>query len=222
MVLTPDKPIIRFGLGTAGIPSSALWRMWVRGDETYLGVRTALGLSKVSLHSTGHWALAAGTGRVSINGPRLLNGEWKAGPRVVFPGVPPLTPLGPFEQRIAKSAFLFAAPDLGHWRDFVVLFGAPSARPDDVIKKLPSGSDLVGPIFHRCGDVAWLATFLAPMTNEQVEYIRAERNKFRLTVQGNLDSLPGAVAILVQDAANGDTMLINVDLGRENIALVEQ
>jgi uncharacterized protein YgbK (DUF1537 family) len=60
------------------------------------------------------------------------------------------------------------------------------------------------------------------MTNEQVEYIRAERNKFRVAVQRSLDSLRGAVALLIQDAANGDTMLVNVDLGRENIVLADQ
>jgi hypothetical protein len=196
--------------------------MWVRGDETYLGIRTALGLSKVSLHSTGHWALTAGTGRVSINGPRPLDGKWKAGPRVVFPGVPPLTLLGTLDKPIRKHAFLFEAPGVGHWRDFAVLFSTPSAKPDDVIKRLPSGSELVGPLFHRSGNAAWLATFVSPMTNEQVEYIRAERNKFRVAVQRSLDSLRGAVALLIQDAANGDTMLVNVDLGRENIVLADQ
>lgn len=221
MYLKPDGRIIRFGLRNSGSPSSSLWRMWVQGDETYLAVRTAIGLSKISLHSSGHWALAAGTGRVPINGPRSLSNNWTAGPRVVFPGVPPLVSLGASEERTNKCVLLFDDPPNAYWRDLAVLFSRPSASTDDLVRLLPPGSEVIGPLPHRSGDAAWLATLVTPMTSEQVEHIRAERNKFRVTIRGELKSLRSAMAMLIQDAANGDTMLINIGLGRENIVLGE-
>ena len=219
MDLRPDGRIIRFGLMDSGSPTSPLWRMWVQGDETYLAVRMAIGLSKISLHSSGRWALAAGTGRVPINIPRRLSDNWTAGPRVVFPGVPPLVSLGVSEEHTNKRVFLFDHPPTAHWRDFAVLFSGPTAGTDDLVKLPPPGSEVIGPLPHRSGDAAWLATFVTPMTSEQVEYIRAERDKFRVTIRGELKSLRSAMAMLLQDAANGDTTLINIGLGRENIVL---
>ena len=221
MVLRPDGRIIRFGLGSSGLPSSALWRMWVQGDETYLAVRTGIGLSKVSLHSTGHWALTAGTGRIPINGPQTLTDNWKAGPRVVFPGVPPILSLRTFEEAIYKRVFLFETPPESHWRDFAVVFSTASAGTDDLIRILPPGSDVIGPLRQRSGDGVWLATFATTMTSEQVEDIRTDRDKFRVTIRGDLNSLRSALALLIRDATNGDTMLININLGRENIVITE-
>src|SRR5688572_12920965 len=94
MLLEPDGKILRFGLRSAGLPVSPLWRMWVQGDETYLAARNAIGIAKISLHSTGHWAFTAGTGRLSVSGPRQLIGDWVVGPRIVFPGIAPEMPLG--------------------------------------------------------------------------------------------------------------------------------
>jgi hypothetical protein len=127
--------------------------------------------------------------------------------------------LGVSEERTNKRVFLFDHPSTARWRDLAVLFSGPSASTDDLVKLLPPGSEVIGPLPHRSGDAAWLATFVTPMTSEQVEYIRAERDKFRVTIRGELKSLRSAMAMLLQDAANGDTTLINIGLGRENIVL---
>ena len=97
------RRIVRFGLGSSDRLASPLWRMWVQGDETYLAVRMAIGVSKVSLHSSGFWKLDAGNERVPIKGPRKLSENWKAGPRVVIPGFPPQKPLPPIQERTGCS-----------------------------------------------------------------------------------------------------------------------
>lgn len=224
MYLKPDGRIIRFGLRNSGGPTSPLWRMWVQGDETYLAVRTMIGISKISLHRAGRgalagWSLATGTSRVPISGPRSLSNNWTAGPRVIFPGIAPLVSLGAPEEHTKNRVFLFDEPPNAHWRDFAVLFSRPSASTDDLVRMLPTGSDVIGPLPLRNGDAAWLATFVTPMTDEQVEYIRAERDKFRMTIKRGITSLRSVNAMLIHDAANGDTMLINIALGRENIVL---
>lgn len=191
--------------------------MWVQGDETYLAARTAVGLSNISLHSSGQWFFAAGTGRSRINGPRKLIDHWAAGPRIVFPGVPPLFRLATFKDPIHRDSLVYESPPENHWRDFAVLFSEPSADPNDIVTLLPPNSEAIGPISLRSRGSSWLATFLTPMTPEQVSYISAERGKFRVTVRGGVESLRAPWATLIQDAANGDTMIINIELGRENI-----
>ena len=193
--------------------------MWVQGEETYLGVRTFLGVSKISLHSTGHWALVTGTGRVRINGPRRLNGDWTAGPRIVYPGLHPRTPLSGLEAETKRPVVLFEDPPGAHWRDFAVLFARPTAKVSDLVGLMPSGIEVIGPLPHRSGASVWLATFVARMTQEEQEYIRAERSKFQVTVRSDPEAVKSAVAILVQDTTGGDTMLVNIALGRENLIL---
>jgi hypothetical protein len=57
------------------------------------------------------------------------------------------------------------------------------------------------------------------MGQEQQEWIRTERSKFEVTVSREPESLRSAVAMLIQDAVNSDTMLVNIELGRENIVV---
>jgi hypothetical protein len=219
VILAPDGKIIRFGLGIEGKPTAPLWRMWVQGDETYLAVRTTIGVSKVSLHSTGRWALRIGAARVHINGPRRLTDDWMAGPRIVYPGVRPRLPIAGHNERTHKPVLLFHDPPEANWRDFAVLLGRSAADLSFINNQRPMGSDLIGPLVHRSDGSAWIATFITQMTQEQQEWIRTERGKFEVTVSREPESLRSVVAMLIQDTVNSDTMLVNLELGRENIVV---
>lgn len=215
----PSGRIIRFGLRASTGLGSPLWRMWVQGDETYLAMRTAIGISKISLHSSGKWVFTAGTGRVKINGPRRLNDNWSVGPRIVFPGLPPTIRLATYERGGNGKCFLFESPPTCHWRDFAVLFSEPSADPKEIVRLLPQGVEAIGPLPLRSDSVSWLATFITTMTPTEIQYINSERAKFRVTVTGGIDSMRAPWANLIQDIENGDTMIVNIELGRDNIAL---
>jgi len=215
----PSGRIIRFGLREAADLGSPIWRMWVQGDETYLAMRSAIGISKISLHSSGKWAFTAGTGRVRINGPRRLNDTWSVGPRIVFPGLPLTRRLGTYEHDAGNKCFLFECPPTRHWRDFAALFSEPSADANDVVSLLPQGVEAMGPLRLRSGHSAWLATFVAEMTSNEIEYVESERAKLRVTVTGGLDSIRAPWANLIQNVENGDTVIVNIELGRDNIAL---
>src|SRR3989344_1097765 len=53
-----DKNIIRFAVGTQDDPKSWVWRLWVQGDEVYIGAKNSLQAFKVSLHKSGIWRIA--------------------------------------------------------------------------------------------------------------------------------------------------------------------
>lgn len=222
MIQRPDGLIIRFGLGGKGHPQGRLWRLWVRGDETYLGVRTMLGIAKVSLHSNGYWVLSVGNSRVSISGPRALCRSWRCGPRVVFPGIPPETPLAEPTESTHRRVSLFAPPPTYHWRDFAVLFADDDASSGPPSSDLPTGSNTIGPLPLRNGGAVWLATFVTPMTDDDVAFIRGERAKLQLHVTGGTDAVHSALALLVQDADIGETMLVNIELGLECFVVNEK
>ena len=199
------KPIrvIRFGITESNRLCSPIWRIWVQGEETYLEVRTMLGVSKVSLHSSGRWVFSAGTSRVPICGPRTLDSLWSAGPRIVFPGIPPKKPIAWVDNEDHGTLHVFGAPPKNHWRDFVILFAEPLADSNHLDKLLPPGFEAIGPMRLRSGRGVWLATFITPMTRREVKFIESERNKFRVIISGDAKSIRAPWATLIQDVENG-------------------
>lgn len=222
MILKPEKRIIRFGLGSQGKPVSLLWRLWVQGNETYFAVRDWTGVSRASLHSTGQWLFTTGSASIPLKGQRAIRNGWKAGPRVVFVGVPPKKPLVGFERGTAKRMFLFEPPPEGSARDFVLFFSSPSAGDADLLHMLPHGTEIIGPLELRSGDRVWLATFIVPLSVAEIGYIREKREKFRVHVTGDTKGVLAVNALLVQDSVEGDTMLLNIPLGEENIVATRQ
>jgi hypothetical protein len=213
----PGGRILRFGLGEATAVCSPIWRMWVQGNEVYIAMRSAIGISKISLHSSGKWVFTAGTSRVPIKGPRRLNDNWSVGPRIVFPGLSPVTRLRAYEHEVNRKCFLFDNPATHYWRDFAVLFSKPATDPNDLVKLLPAGAEAMGPLPLRGGGASWLGTFVVEMAPSEIEYVESERAKFLVTVAGGLDSMRAAWANLVHDVESGETMIVNLELGRENI-----
>ena len=52
----PD--VLRFAVGSPENIQSFVWRVWVQGDDVYIGARNALQVFKVSLHASGIWRIA--------------------------------------------------------------------------------------------------------------------------------------------------------------------
>ncbi|MFZ5844846.1 MAG: hypothetical protein ACOY0S_00045 [Patescibacteria group bacterium] len=50
--------VLRFAVGSPENCKSWVWRMWVNGDDVYLGARNALRAFKVSLHKSDIWRIA--------------------------------------------------------------------------------------------------------------------------------------------------------------------
>jgi hypothetical protein len=55
------------------------------------------------------------------------------------------------------------------------------------------------------------------MTATQRTYVATERGKFQVFIRGNRQAMRSPLAVLVQDALIGDTMLMCIELGGENL-----
>lgn len=133
------KAAIRFGARGLARPASAVWRLWVEGDETYLAARDLGGTFKISLHSSGRWR-GAWTERSGVleehsedrkvfswSRPPEFRTGWTQGASVLVPD--------------SQVRFPFEVPDpsdpLIHWSMapapgskvlFTTLFSAPDAE----------------------------------------------------------------------------------------------
>ncbi len=217
MVQRPRGKIIRFGCRDTADLSFPQWRLWVQGNETYLAGRTWTGVSKASLHSSGNWGFTVGHTRVPVQGPRVINRNLSLGPRVCFAGVAPPKPLRLAEDHSSSETFLFDSLAPGLWRDFALLFSG-SAKADELLKHMPPGTRLVGPMLHRNGNQVWLATFTIPMTAADIERIRSEAAKVRIHIKGEFDPRHFRIPsmLLLETSNDGDTMFTNICLGWEN------
>ena len=82
---------------------------------------------------------------------------------------------------------------------------------------VPPNSELIGPLTLRENGSVWLATFEVPMSAGEVEYVHTERQKIRITIDGDTSAFArSAMAVLVQDTDVLDTMLVALELGRAN------
>jgi hypothetical protein len=65
--------VVRFAVGEPSAPRSSVWCVVCQGEDVYLGTRTSMGISKLSLHQSGRWRFAFTTqSGMTIEGNRLL------------------------------------------------------------------------------------------------------------------------------------------------------
>jgi hypothetical protein len=214
-----DKLIIRFGLAADGELRSSLWRLWVRGNETYLGARSHLGTTKASLHSSGVAVITTGTSRLDLKRRTIAPG-WVVGPRLAFPGSESTSRLSG-DRPTPKQVFEFPPPPPAMWRDFAVLISTENAQLADLEEAIPHETILMGPLNHRDGGQTWLATFLSPMAAEETRFIATHRQKIRIGVRSDPAAVKYATGLIIQDVASGETVLFNIPLEDDNIAVQE-
>jgi hypothetical protein len=53
-----QRKVIRFAVGSPEQYRSSLWRLWVQGNDVYLGARIITGVVKLSMHRSGIWRYA--------------------------------------------------------------------------------------------------------------------------------------------------------------------
>jgi hypothetical protein len=115
----------RFGLGTAAVPRSGLWRLWTHEDEVHLAVRTSSDPVELTAYPTGRWRIVIGSVVSRWTRPKEFRPGWTRAPDLVIPhrvtpisltakdphakeSVTWLTPPAP--RTLARFALLFAAP----------------------------------------------------------------------------------------------------------------
>jgi len=174
-----EKRIVRFAVGSPEFPSSFTWRLWTRGNDTYLAF-AAIPDPKFSMHGS-IWKADFGHKRY-IFGPVACASApgWTQGPAVLFCHVP-FHPAPPPQDLLEESSRRrgirwFPLPPEWHLAEFVVFFARPELGPD----ALPPpdrtvGPDVcaIGPLPLNDGRHVWLRHLTKPIPNDRRSYLFA-------------------------------------------------
>jgi hypothetical protein len=230
-VSTSKKNVVRFAVGEPAAPQSQPWRLWVQGDEIYLGATDVLRAVKVSLHKSGVWRIAEvaelkrddpAKDRVIARWQRpapLQSGLTPAIAVTVSPR-PASKPFSYHPQTNSETEWL-APPALGYRIQFLVV----AANSDASIGDLPfAGTNtLVRSLQKRNGEHVWLVCNDAPLdpgdANEIDKIMRGIKIHLKIGVPES--KVKGGRAIQMswpnEVTALAPPILLDVALGLENL-----
>jgi hypothetical protein len=224
---------LRFAVGSPGDIKSWIWRMWVNGDDVYLGARNALKAFKVSLHRSNIWRVAfveelrrdnPETDRVII--------KWQR-PEEFAPGWTPsigilissIDAKRPFKKRTIEDTRIqwFSSPTKGRKFIFKILFSKSGTSEIDFKKVTIAGDKLVGKLMKKSGEAVWLVLREDDLTLVETAKIEdvMQKTKIHLKPGSSEDSLFDSRALLVvsddiPSILNQPTIL-DIALGKENL-----
>lgn len=144
---TTEKKIIRFAIGDKENVQSSVWRLWVQGNEVYLGARSFIGFIKFSFHKSGIWRLAQHNKQ-----PRKAMHSWnRPAPnrtgitQCVSIAIPPILVTDPFETKLKEGVKVrwFSSLNNNKKRIFKLLFAAETVNESLIFKFLPSDSEII-------------------------------------------------------------------------------
>ena len=228
--------VLRFAVGSPENCKSWVWRMWVNGDDVYLGARNALQAFKVSLHKSNIWRIAfvEELKRNNSESDRIIF-RWKR-PGEFAPGWTPSIAIlvssidakKPFKNMKIEDSRIqwFGPPSAKNKLIFKVLFSKPETSDDDFKKIIISGDKLVGKLLKKSGEVAWLVLREDPLTEIEIGKITdiMEKTKIHLKKSSSDNFLTDATrALLVVSESNPSLStqptILDISLGKENVEI---
>src|SRR3989338_3591863 len=213
-----DKNIIRFAVGTQDDPKSWVWRLWVQGDEVYIGAKNSLQAFKVSLHKSGIWRIAfvKELKRSDDTADRVIV-KWQK-PGEFVPGwtasiavaVSSIEPARPFKKvRVEDTRIVwFSQPTKGKRLLFKILISSQGMSETDLKKIIVAGDKLAGRLVK---------------TNGEIEKIKDVMDKIKIYLKAGSseDALNDSRALLVvsEDVPTTTTQptILDISLGKENL-----
>lgn len=230
-----NKDIIRFAVGTPENPQSWVWRLWVQGDEVYLGAKNAIQAFKVSLHKSGIWRIAfvyelkrddENTDRVIVKWkkPEEFAPGWTPSIAVLVSSIKPSRPFNNVKVE-DKRIVWFSEPQNGKRAIFKVLLSIPGMTESDLKKVLISGDRYVGSLIKKNGEKVWLVLREDDLSTIEIVKIQdvMDKTKIHLKVGSSEDSLHDSRALLVvsEDVPITTTQptILDISLGKENLEI---
>lgn len=230
-----NKDVIRFAVGASENPQSWIWRLWVQGDDVYLGAKNALQVFKVSLHKSGIWRIAfvkelkredEATDRVIVRWtkPGEFAPGWTPSIAVLVSSIKPSRPFNKVKME-DEGIVWFPEPLDGRRVLFKILISSPEMVELDLKKVLISGDRLVGTLTKKNGEKVWLVLREDDLSEIEITKIRDVMNKTKihLKVGSSEDSLRDSRALLVvsEDIPTVATQptILDISLGRENLEI---
>ena len=227
----PD-PALRFAAGSPKRPNSGVWRLWTRGSDTYLAVRIAAHVFKLSMHKSGQWisaftsqsgvvdpATASRRHRTWTRPPEFTPG-WVQGPAVVIPLGQVAWPVpahwaatttghgvGPWPGAEAEACL--QPPLRRHHRSSRChQFGVPARGLD---RRQPSLSH---------GETVWVQARQAGISSDERKGLASvEREYDGIEVSGDLSSMDWW-GVWITTSPQGPPLLVQFPLGRHHFRVI--
>jgi hypothetical protein len=225
----------RFVVGSPQNVESFVWRMWVHGNDVYLGVRDALTVFKVSLHQSGIWRIAfvADLKRPDMASDRVIV-KWRK-PNEFAPGWTPsigivvssVRPERPFKAPKINDSRLtwFGPPAEGKKLVFKVLFSS-SGRTESDLKSISLDRGRVAThLVKKNGDGVWLVVREDDLSDVERDSIRdaMEKTRIHMSPGSSEDSVHASRLLLVlsedEPSVSTQPTIIDIPLGLENVLI---
>ncbi len=230
-----NKDTIRFAVGTPENPQSWIWRLWVQGDEVYLGAKNALQAFRVSLHKSGIWRIAfvkelkredETSDRVIVRWkkPDEFTPGWTPSIAVLVSSIKPSRPFNKVKMEDERIVW-FPQPAEGKRALFKILISSSTMTESDLKKILISGDKLAGTLGKKNGERVWLVLREDDLTAIEIAKIRdvMDKTKIHLKAGSSEDSLHDSRALLVvsEDVPTTTTQptILDISLGKENLEM---
>jgi len=233
MSIRQNSNTFRFAVGTAQSVESSIWRMWVNGNDVYLGAREALRAFKVSLHQSGIWRIAwvADLNRPDSASDRVIV-RWNR-PSEFAPGWTPsvgillssIQPARPFATRKIDDSRLtwFEPPASGRRLLFKVLF-SPSGFTENDLRRVSLKQDrLAACLEKKDGERVWLVAREDDLSDFERHQVRDAMSKTRIHLKPGAsgDGVRGSrILLVVSDDRPGlgaQPTIFDISLGMENV-----
>lgn len=192
-MVSMEKQVIRFGVGSPDKPYASTWRLWANGSDTYLAARTIAGIFKISLHKSGEWISAFteqsgltlqvdnNTSRrhTAWRKPPEFRKGWTQGPSIVVPWVPWAGELRQIE-KVKPDMSWYPVPAKNNELFLTLLISEPETG-SDISKVLINGDMLEQKTISLAnGQRVWLYGREIPIRPEDREHLRWLDKEFRV------------------------------------------
>jgi hypothetical protein len=224
---------LRFAVGSPENNESWIYRMWVDGDDVYLGARDSLKVFKVSLHRSNIWRIAfvEDLKRDNPETDRVIL-KWRR-PAEFAPGWTPsigilissINAKRPFKKTKIEDSRIqwLPSPVKGKKLIIKVLFSKPEISESDFNKVTMAGDRLIGKLKKISGEVIWVVLREDDLTSVEVAKIEdvMQKTKIHLKPGSSEDSLSDSRALLVVSenipSTRNQPTIFDISLGKENL-----
>lgn len=225
---------MRFAVGTPENPQSWVWRLWVQGDDAYLGAKNALQAFKVSLHRSGIWRIAFvkelkrkddATDRVIVRWekPKEFAPGWTPSIGVLVSSIKPHRPFNKVKIEDGRIIW-FPEPADGKRAVFKILISTPEMTESD-FKKVFSEGRIVGTLTKKNCEKIWLILKEDNLSTIEIMKIRDVMNKTKihLKIGSSEDNLHDSRALLIVSenipTVTTQPTILDISLGKENLEI---
>ena len=224
-----QKKTFRFGVGSPDEYRSAIWRVWVQGNDVYAAARSMTELVKFSLHRSGNWRFAW-TEKSGIKSersgdraeekwkrPTPFSPGWTQGPSIIVPnsGIKRSFRHDPEEDLRGIVWIPPASPGSRH--HFTILFAAVDAPTDSWNTVTRRDDRRLAVLGLRNGDKVMVCQREGPMPDKESVWVFGLVKDMRINYQNPDPGVAGASIFSAGTDDAGFPYIVDVALGWENV-----